>query len=193
MNYLHKLIDISSNSIGKIKTTKLPIALQELYQMKNGFIAFESALRIYDINSIQDINHSINSSELNNDILFFGDSALGDGFCIKNNNFYKYDFELGEFDFMGKNLETFSKNLLLEYNYYTGYELVKNWMNINGLLPLEKILMPKIPFSLGGEYTPDNLIDYPRNKGIKKKIELCNKLREIKDGEKVILQRFYCL
>lgn len=192
MDYLDKLIDISSGTISEIISGNLPAELQKLYQMKNGFIAFESSLRIYDISSMQVINNSI-VSKLNSDLLFFGDSALGDGFCIKNSNFYKYDFEIGEFEFMGKNLEDFSKTLLLEYNYYTGYELARSWMNINGLLPLEKILMPKIPFSLGGEYVVDNLIDYPRNKGIQKKIEFHKKIREINDGEKVILQEVYRL
>lgn len=192
MNYLNKLMDISSEPISKLTSNNLPAELQKLYQIKNGFVAFESSLRIYDINHIQSINNAI-ISKLNGRILFFGDSALGDGFCIKDNNFYKYDFELGEFDFMGENIEDFSKKLLLEYDYYTGYKLVKNWMSINGLLPLEKILMPKIPFSLGGEYALDNLIDYPRIKGIQKKIELYKKLKGIDDGEKVVLQEIYRL
>lgn len=192
MYYLNKLIEISSDAIDNSTNFTLPIELEYLYKTKNGFIAFENTLRIYNINTIFIVNDFI-LPELKENILFFGDNSLGDGFCLKNNFFYKYDFEIGEFEFMGENLNEFSYNLLTNYNYYTGYSLAKKWMNDNNILNFDKILMPKIPFTLGGEYSISNLILYPRNQGIKKKMHFCKKINKLDDGNKVILQEIYKL
>lgn len=149
MSYLNELIDISSESIDKIiMNAKLPFELKKLYNLKNGFIAFENTFRIYDLDTLNKINALI-QVELERDVLFFGDNSLGDGFCVKNDHFYKYDFELGEFELMGIGIEAFSNRLLSQYNYYTGYVLAKKWMSCNKLLSVNEILMPIIPFSLG--------------------------------------------
>lgn len=192
MNYLNKLIVISSNSIDGVTDKKLPLELELLYQLKNGFIAFENTFRIYNIDTIEIVNKFV-LPELKGEMLFFGDNSLGDGFCLKNGWFYKYDFETGELEFMGEDLNEFSKSLLLNYNYYTGYTLAKEWMNINGGLSFDKILMPRIPFILGGEYSVQNLVLYSRNDGFKKKMNLCKKISCFNDGEEVLLQEFYKL
>ncbi|MDO9865749.1 hypothetical protein Q7452_12120 [Glaesserella parasuis] len=46
MNYLNKLIEISSNSIDDITDKKLPLELELLYHLKNGFIAFENSINM---------------------------------------------------------------------------------------------------------------------------------------------------
>ena len=52
MKYFNKLISISSESINSIKSVDLPVELKKLYREKNGFVAFESTFRIYDIDKI---------------------------------------------------------------------------------------------------------------------------------------------
>jgi len=109
------------------------VELKKLYREKNGFVAFESTFRIYDIDTLVNIN-SLIQSELSIGGIFFGDNALGDGFCIKGNDFYRYDFELDELEFIGKGIEEFSHALLSKYNYYTGiwrYITYGSWNTFN--------------------------------------------------------------
>ena len=61
MKYLNKLISISSESINSIKSVDLPVELKKLYREKNGFVAFESTFRIYDIDTLVNINSLIQS------------------------------------------------------------------------------------------------------------------------------------
>ncbi|RRN03846.1 HNH endonuclease [Bibersteinia trehalosi] len=192
MNYLNKLINISSESIKKTIDVKLPLELKKLYSIKNGFIAFENTLRIYDTDTMLNINRLI-QEELCIEGLFFGDNSLGDGFCIKDDEFYKYDFELGELEFIGKGIEEFSCILLSKYNYYTGYSLAKEWMETNKKLEVDHILMPIIPFSLGGEYSVENLVSYSRYKGIKIKTNFCKKISKYGDGMQINVEDVYNL
>ncbi len=94
---------------------------------------------------------------------------------------------------MGKGIEEFSYTLLSKYNYYTGYELAKDWMKYNNVLDINNILMPIIPFSLGGEYSNENLVAYPRYEGIKIKIKFCKTISEYSDGMQVKLDELYNL
>lgn len=192
MKYFNKLISISSESINSIRNVDLPFELQKLYREKNGFVAFESTFRIYDIDTLLNINNFI-QLELSIELIFFGDNALGEGFCIKGDDFYKYDFELDELEFIGRGIEEFSYALLSKYNYYTGYELAKDWMKYNNALDINNILMPIIPFSLGGDYSKENLVDYPRYEGIKIKIQFCKTISEYSDGMQVKLDEVYNL
>ena len=192
MKYFNKLISISSESINSIKSVDLPVELKKLYREKNGFVAFESTFRIYDIDTLVNIN-SLIQSELSIGGIFFGDNALGEGFCIKGNGFYRYDFELDELEFIGTGIEEFSYALLSKYNYYTGYKLAKNWMKYNNALDIHNILMPIIPFSLGGEYLNENLVAYPRCEGIKIKIKFCKTISGYSDGMQVKLDEVYNL
>lgn len=192
MKYFSKLISISSESINSIKSVDLPVELKKLYREKNGFVAFESTFRIYDIDTLVNIN-SLIQSELSIGGIFFGDNALGEGFCIKDDEFYRYDFELDELEFIGTGIEEFSYALLSKYNYYTGYKLAKNWMKYNNALDIHNILMPIIPFSLGGEYSNENLVAYPRCEGIKIKIKFCKTISGYSDGMQVKLDEVYNL
>lgn len=170
----------------------MPVELKKLYREKNGFVAFESTFRIYDIDTLVNIN-SLIQSELSIGGIFFGDNALGEGFCIKGNDFYRYDFELDELEFIGKGIEEVSHALLSKYNYYTGYKLAKDWMKYNNALDIHNILMPIIPFSLGGEYSNENLVAYPRCEGIKIKIKFCKTISGYSDGMQVKLDEVYNL
>lgn len=170
----------------------MPVELKKLYRGKNGFVAFESTFRIYDIDTLVNIN-SLIQSELSIGGIFFGDNALGEGFCIKDDDFYRYDFELDELEFIGMGIEEFSYALLSKYNYYTGYKLAKDWMKYNNALDIHNILMPIIPFSLGGEYSNENLVAYPRCEGIKIKIKFCKTISGYSDGMQVKLDEVYNL
>ena len=181
MKYFNKLISISSESINSIKSVDLPVELKKLYRGKNGFVAFESTFRIYDIDTLVNIN-SLIQSELSIGGIFFGDNALGEGFCIKD-----------ELEFIGTGIEEFSYALLSKYNYYTGYKLAKDWMKYNNALDIHNILMPIIPFSLGGEYSNENLVAYPRCEGIKIKIKFCKTISGYSDGMQVKLDEVYNL
>ena len=66
-------------------------------------------------------------------------------------------------------------------------------MKYNNALDIHNILMPIIPFSLGGEYSNENLVAYPRYEGIKIKIKFCKTISGYSDGMQVKLDEVYNL
>lgn len=131
--------------------------------------------------------------KLNKDLIFFGENCMADVFCLYKNKFYRYDLELNELENMGEDLNEFSNNILKNYNYYTGYNLHIKWALKNRALLPNEILIPKIPFVLGGEYAEDNLIAIERIKGFSIKIDFQKKISSLQNGEKVKLEDVYIL
>lgn len=196
MNKYNILLNISSEALSQNKNlSDIPEELQRLYRDKNGFQVFEGSLRILpcDNNFFRNVitTNSFIKDYLDKEFYYFADNILGDAFCFHNGKFLKYDFESGEFDSMGSSLETFAETLLSDYNFYTGYSLAKEWQTYYGEIMFDEMLIPKIPFILGGEYKVANLEKSTVLNGLKKKINLYRNLKELCDGEKVQLNKVY--
>ncbi|QPB41637.1 hypothetical protein [Rodentibacter haemolyticus] len=192
MSYLNKLIKISSKSLYPMYSiNEQYIKLKDLFSYKNGFVAFEGCLRILPLVDIENERTIYSWNKFLNfetkEYIFFGDNVLGDGFCTYKNLFYKYDFESGDLEFMGNTLEDFSKELIINYNYYTGYSIAKQWMETQSVVSFNDVLMPKIPFILGGEYSINNLYMSNIYESIQLKQYIYNKTKESEDGEKIKL------
>lgn len=192
MSYLKKLIEISSDPKETYIGSDIPNKLMELYKHKDGFVAFENSLRIYPKTECDYINNIIGKLVSNN-IYIFGDNALGDLFCLYEDIFFRYDLELNEFEELGDTLEIFSEKILSDYNYYTGYSLCYEWMINNRELHWHEILMPRIPFSVGGEYSIENLMAYSKMAGFEIKIMFSHKIKNFRDGDKIDLSNYYPL
>lgn len=203
--YTEKLISISSSPLnqekGNISPGLLVMAgsigkeLEELLSKKNGFFAFESALRFFPTESS---NQSIglnawNSeslwrslySDLAEECLFFAEDIFGGQFCIKNNSIFSFDPETGALEEMGSSIEQWSQELLNEYNLWTGFSLAHEWQAKHGKLSHELRLMPKIPFVCGGEFCLDNLTAINAISGMKTRANLALQILNMPDGAQI--------
>ncbi|WP_163505153.1 SMI1/KNR4 family protein [Fodinicola acaciae] len=132
----------------------------ELLALANGFYAFESALHVFPSGLGGDhINiETWNGPDLwrglfqgmADHILFFAEDIFGEQFGIKNNKICSFNPETGETEEIASSLEEWAESILADYNMMTGYSLGSEWQRVNGSLPFNQRLLPKIPFILNG-------------------------------------------
>ena len=202
---IEKLISISSNSFNQGQVNLAPDLLaaagtlgEELalfLPKKNGFYAFESALRVFP-SGASELSFSIEewNSEglwrkeyvgLADGCLFFAEDIFGSQFCIKNNVIYSFDPETGGLEEIADCFEGWAKELLSDYNVWTGYSLAVEWQKINGALPNSQRLMPKIPFVCGGHFELDNLSAIDVVSGMKSRSNLARQIIDMPDGAQI--------
>ena len=168
---LNKLVAISSDALGEnlspTAPPEIPLQLYDLLRTKNGFVAFESALRVFPLGPS---DKSVDLTEWNADNgwrsaygdligpeTFFAEDIFGLQFCLRDDSVFSFDGECGAFEFMVEDMEIWARNILESYNYWTGYELAHAWQKQHGPLSPSERLMPKKPFIFGGAYDLANL------------------------------------
>lgn len=203
--YIDKLLSISSDSLAQRQAVLTPELLdvagnhaQEigaLLNKKNGFFAFESALRLFpscssnlsigldDWNSV-DLWRK-HYSDLTDGCLFFAEDIFGGQFCIKNDAVCSFDPETGVFEGMASSLEKWAEELLNEYNFWTGYSVAREWQEKNGRLAFDERLMPKIPFVCGGQVELNNLVAISAISGMRTRANLARQIIDLPDGAQI--------
>ncbi len=205
MNPLEKLLSISGEPLGKQPVTinlpefgdfgQLGDQLLALLSKKNGFYAFESALNFVPATSYEkEMTLSRWNSfclwrheygDLYGNVLFFGEDAFGDQFCLSDGQVCSFDAETGELKALGRNLEQWAERILEEYGPLTGYALMHQWQEQHGPFPIGARLMPKTPFVLGGQYTLDNLYNLASVSAMKSRGNLARQIMYLPDGAQV--------
>ena len=195
---LKKLFDISSYAIEKTQDRldeldemqNISPIYSELFQIlskKNGFYCFETALHFYSADqliAIDSIIKNILGNDSFSDMSFFAQDIFCNQFTIKDEKIYLLDIESLELEYIADNFEDWEKEVLNDYNYFTGYSLCHEWQKIYSKI-YPKRLNSKKPFILGGEYNIDNLFADEVQKIIESKLELAKKLIDTKDGDSV--------
>ncbi len=194
---LNKLIEIGGEAFVSEKPNmeNLPQDLLGLLQSKNGFFAFESALRVFPSKSC---DYSYGLSEWNSeklwkvhygdlvkDYLFFAEDIFGGQFCYFDSKIYQFDPETAEIKFMADTLEEWSKKILENYNVLTGYQLAHDWQSKHGKLGFKKRLIPKQLFVLGGDYSVDNLGDIDSLEAMQFRGSIAQQIKDLPDGTKI--------
>lgn len=153
--YFTKALEISGEAISQNNELhNIPDVIKCLYYHKNGFFMFQESLvfpscDIFENNNLVHLN-KVFQNIIGSDAFLFVFNKIGDLFYVKQNSFYMYDAETGEESLLGSSLETFFKEILSDYNYYSGCSLSVAWQCKYGKIGLFDILIPKIPFVLGG-------------------------------------------
>ena len=169
--------------------------LAELLHSKNGFFAFESALRVFPSESTEQ-SHGLadwNSKELwknyygnlMNDYFFFAEDIFGGQFCYFNSSIYQFDPETGEIKFVSDTLEDWAKKILEDYNVLTGYQFAHDWQTKHGKLAYKKRLIPVKLFIMGGEYNSDNLDDLDSVEGMQLRGSIAQQIQDLPDGTQI--------
>lgn len=199
--FIDKLLSICSDDISPNQLKKniesnygqsLIDQLVFLLEKKNGFYGFESALHLFPYESI---GKEIGVIDWNNNRLwisaykdmaqeafFFAEDIFGNQFCIKDDLIQVFDPETGSFSELAGSFEEWSKEILDDYNFLTGYSLANQWQNIYGKIPSMHRLIPKVPFVLGGEYALENLYLSNSIDAMKSRASIALQIRNIPDG-----------
>ena len=205
-SFVRKLVDISSIPLS-LEPALLPKKLLKrcaaqladeyvgLLKQRNGFLAFEGALHAlpagkpakgYDLQTWNDPGGWIAAyGETANDSLFFAEDLFGEQFALKGNAIYRFDPETARFTEVAPSLEGWAKVILEDYRTETGYELAHEWQTKHGALQPAHRLVPKIPFSLGGEYAIANLMALDARKGMELRADIWRQVKDLPPGTKV--------
>tara|TARA_B100001093_G_C26697183_1_gene957418 strand:- start:133 stop:765 length:633 start_codon:yes stop_codon:yes gene_type:complete len=202
---LKKLISIGSSPLGDpyLMKRELPLnrsstlhkELFEILSIKNGFYAFESALLFRPVLSshgVLSIDAWNKSSLWRNtyqiplkEMLFFAEDLFGGQFAICEDEIVSFDPETGEIETIADTFEGFAKEIMSDYDYFTGYSLAAAWQKSNGVIEPGVRLMPKQLFVLGGDFESSNLYKINDIKGMKSRGFFATKLAEVPEGGQV--------
>lgn len=202
---LDKLLSISTDSLAEQHAVLSPgllglagilgHELETLINRKNGFFAFESALRLFPSRSSA---LSVGLDDWNSDnlwrqdyygladgCLFFAEDTFGGQFRIKDDVVCAFDLETGRLEEMASTVEEWAKELLNEYNMWTGYSIAHEWQEHNGILANDARLVPKIPFTCGGQFELGNLIAINATSGMKSRANLARQIVDLPEGAQI--------
>jgi len=200
---LDKLVQIGGDPLGVRTDYALlsrvfgePSGLEDLFHKKNGFYAFGSALRVFPMMSngeevgliewnSADLWKSSYAPDMVSNTLFFAEDVFGGQFCIRNGEFYSFDPETAEYQFLAEDLEGWAAGILADFNYLTGYEVALVWQHQHYTIPAGKRLVPKLPFILGGDYVVENLVAVNQAESMRFRGNLACQIHELPDGAKV--------
>jgi hypothetical protein len=201
-NAISKLLEISSEPLSATAPLLLNEAagsLQEthasLLGQKNGFFAFESALRVFP-SEPSAASYSLSEwnspglwkgtyGDLVGEAVCFAEDAFGGQFCFAQGAVCTSDPETGGIKRMASDLEEWARLLLDDYAYLTGHPLMHQWQVANGPLEWRKRLMPRTPFVCGGAFDIENLVAVEAAEAMGFRGEFATQIRDLPDGTKI--------
>lgn len=194
---LEKLISIGSPSMaagaGGSAGEQLPPLLAPLFERKNGFYAFESALLVRPFGApmggVLDIaswnaRHDwagVYGDDLNG-VVLFAEDLFGCQFGVSRDGVVSFNPESGEVEFLAATIEEWAARLLGDFEVMTGHPLAHDWQTRHRSLAPGERLFPVVPFVLGGDFTVDNLRPAADVKGIRFYAELFRATSQVPDG-----------
>lgn len=197
--HINQLIKNSGNEL-QAEAAEIPseALFQELWEnllsKKNGFYAFEGAIFVRPLTSVEGVYGIIewNSATLwrgryanCDNLLFFAENIFGEQYALSENGIVLFDPELGETRHISDDLEGWAKELLADPSFWTGHPLAHLWQVEHGELPKGMRLIPKQPFVLGGNFEVSNLVAKQDAVAMRIRSDLASKLRELPDGATV--------
>ncbi len=195
MGHIDKLIAIGGEDLITPTTDILAAAprdLLRLFQLKNGFFAFESALHVFPIGGragVLDLQ-TWNSDGLWRssyggippEIIFFAEDVFGGQFCMFGQSVCTMDPETGEIANFARSIEEWAERVLDDFEVTTGFPLAHEWQALHGPIPTGMRLLPITPFVLGGGYEAANLRPVDAVDGMRARGQFSKSLESLPDG-----------
>lgn len=197
---LHRLLTIASEPLSEASPEVPPwncapllrSELEQLLSKKNGFYALESALHVLPGSTVTGQPHLAEWNSPNGwrklytpateGLLFFAQDAFASQFALSKSGVVRFNPESGEVEPVAPSLEDWAHKVLEDFPFETGWTVAKEWQEEHGLLPAGHRLLPKRPFSLGGDYVASNLVAVPADRAMQMLGRLYSQLRSIPDG-----------
>ncbi|WP_159040627.1 MULTISPECIES: SMI1/KNR4 family protein [unclassified Streptomyces] len=157
----------SPNDVGFDNGTR---SLKTLLNQKNGFYAFESALHVLPSGEVELPERSLEEwnseslwkasyGDLMQDLTFFAEDLFGSQYAVASDGVvYSFNAETAEVSKFSESIAHWQDDIVADWNYATGYTVGHEWQALNGQLPPGHRLTPRIPFSVGGEFSSENMV-----------------------------------
>jgi hypothetical protein len=203
---LDRLLAVAGPALGRPQTSAqleiagIPAGLSDLLSRRNGFVAFESALRVFPLGQVSDGSRDLRqwndpalwktaypTLDAAQD-LFFAEDAFGGQFGLRHEAVYSFDPETGESELVSNSVEEWAGRVLADFNILTGYALAHAWQQEHGPIRSGCRLVPTTPFVLGGDFSVSNLKAVDAVQGMRWRGRLATQLQGLPDGTKVTLK-----
>ena len=191
---IEKLCEIAGPALGPPISTA-PDELRPLYQRKNGFYAFESALHVLPIGALAP---TMNLEPWNDDALWrdgysgaargllcFAEDIFGEQFALSPQGIVRFEPEAGTVTPIAATVEEWAKHILSHYPRETGHPLAHAWQQTHGALAPGQRLVPRQFFVLGGAFEVDNLVAMDAAQAMRLRAQLYRKIANLPDGTKI--------
>ncbi|MCC9608915.1 hypothetical protein LOC68_07870 [Blastopirellula sp. JC732] len=201
MTKLQKLLSIASEPLSLLRPSdghslKLSRQLKTLVECRNGFSAFECALVVFPsmdskgvpgIHEWNDLNgwRGHYRDVIDDEDYCFAQDLFGLQFALAKSGIVRLNPESGSVSLYAKSIEDWAKRLLENYEEDTAWPLAHEWQIVNGVLPPQMRLLPKIPFVLGGEFEVDNLVAVECHQAMEYWGKLYDAIRNVPEGQRV--------
>jgi hypothetical protein len=172
--------------------------LESALAQRNGFVAFENSLLVLPTERNGDLPGLVEWNDIQGwrryyetvpfECVFFGMDVFACQFAISGDGIVRFDPESGTIDYHSKSLNAWAQKVLDNYDYETGWSVAKAWQEKNGPLPMGCRLLGRVPFILGGEYSPDNLVCVTLDVAMSKLTGLYSQLKNTPDGTTVTIR-----
>ena len=198
MTDLERLLDIAGPELATLRSlpeTMAPVA--PLLSVRNGFLAFESALLVPPFlgdgspNCIAELNRGTWREDLlpnHGPIIFFGVDAFGDVFGIGRDGVVHHSIIGGTTEKIAQNLDGWANAILDDYDYLTGWSLAAEWQKQNRpLVPFERLMIYPPP-ALGGEFAIDRMSAVPLAEWLDFAGTLYQQIKDLPDGAQIDIE-----
>ena len=172
--------------------------LLQMYWLRNGFFAFESALHVFPLGTARGGYDLLqwNSAGLwqhrygkdSENCLFFAEDIFAGQFCIYKDSIYRFDPETGKKEFLASSVDGWAKLVLEDPEFQTGWPVAHAWQEHHGRLPESDRLIPHIPFVLGGSFDLENLHSVNALKAMEFYADVASQIASLPDGTRVRLK-----
>jgi hypothetical protein len=116
------------------------------------------------------------------DMFFIGQDIFGNQFGMKKKGYYLFNIETGDIEFLAKCFDDLLEVIYYNLSYYSGKELIAEWVMRNNKFIASDRFAPKIPFVLGGDYTIDNIYSLNCILNIRNNANIAKQVHNLPDG-----------
>jgi len=159
-------------------------------KMRNGGFFCNYGIQFYsvsdkaDFQSIFYLNDLIRNEygSITSDMFFIGQDIFGNQFGMNKTGCYLFNIETGDIKFLAKYFDDLLEVIYHNLSYYSGMELIAEWVKRNNKFTASDRFTPKIPFVLGGDYTIDNIYSMNSILNIRYNANIAKQVHNIPDG-----------
>lgn len=185
-NSLDKLASIGGPALGitLLSRDALPILC-----LKNGFMAFDSALSVLPSDSLSEWNRKDGwrsaYPNLALEATCFASDIFGNQFASIARHVYRLDAESAEVELFADSFEEWADIILGDFDLHTGHSLAHAWQTTIRPLGVGERLAPIQPFVLGGEFEVSNLSAMNSTELMQRYGRFARSLGDLPDGVQV--------
>jgi len=107
---------------------------------------------------------------------------FGGQFGVSQGAVWRLEVETGEVRAHSSCLEEWAERVLEDRDFETGWSLGQEWQRRNRALRMFERLLPVVPFAMGGDFVPDNLVAVELNEALRMYGLLSQQLEGVPDG-----------